>query len=209
MSLMRAKTPPGLNLKVPRLGINRYGVYYVRSAIVLPTGRRKVSQFSLNTKDASIAKLMALKFCLKLAETDLMHLDKNSSVRYEIDSLSGIVKADGPEEHARAMQALEIMQRAHLERLQLLSTLPPSSASLANELALQIQQSLIGQVSSASKPVIKTKLLKDALNDRSSRADPRAGHHCPGTRHDRSGPRLGPDPRGTLQSPAPHIAPTL
>lgn len=162
---MRAKTPPGLNLKVPRLGINRYGVYYVRSAIVLPTGRRKVSQFSLNTKDASIAKLMALKFCLKLAETDLMHLDKNSSVRYEIDSLSGIVKADGPEEHARAMQALEIMQRAHLERLQLLSTLPPSSASLANELALQIQQSLIGQVSSASKPVIKTKLLKDALND--------------------------------------------
>lgn len=162
---MRAKTPPGLNLKVPRLGINRYGVYYVRSAIVLPSGRRKVSQFSLNTKEASIAKLMALKFCLKLAETDLMHLDKNTSIRYEIDSLSGIVKADGPEEHARAMQALEIMQRAHLERLQLLSTLPPASASLASELALQIQQSLGGQVTLADKPKSKTILLKDALND--------------------------------------------
>jgi integrase len=55
-------------VKVPRLGRNRLGVFYVRYPSLLDErGRRKVVQQSLRTKDPATAKLLALRFCLYLA----------------------------------------------------------------------------------------------------------------------------------------------
>ena len=55
-------------VKVPRLGRNRLGVFFVRYPSFLNEGgRRKVVQQSLRTKDPGTAKLLALRFCLYLA----------------------------------------------------------------------------------------------------------------------------------------------
>jgi integrase len=56
------------NLKVPRLGKNRHGVFYVRASALDPEGKRRVSQHSLSTKDPHLARVLALRFCLTLAE---------------------------------------------------------------------------------------------------------------------------------------------
>ena len=66
---MRSKN---LNLRVPRLGVNRYGVFYVRSSDVDESGRRRVTQRSLGTKNPLKAKLEALHFCLGLVKEELM-----------------------------------------------------------------------------------------------------------------------------------------
>lgn len=57
-----------LNLKIPRLGKNRRGMYYVRQSAPDALGTRKVVQHSLATKDPNTAKYLALKFNLTLAE---------------------------------------------------------------------------------------------------------------------------------------------
>ena len=86
---MRSK---GLNIKVPRLGVNRFGVYYVRSSSLDATGRRKVSQQSLDTKDPQLAKVLALKFCLNLVTGDVLSDFRKKLDRYEFDLATG--KAD-------------------------------------------------------------------------------------------------------------------
>ena len=58
---MRSK---GLNIRVPRLGVNRHGVFYVRSSAQDASGRRRVTQRSLGTKDPLLAKVLALRMAL-------------------------------------------------------------------------------------------------------------------------------------------------
>ena len=60
------------NLKVPRLAKNRHGVFYVRASALDGSGRRKVQQTSLHTKDPLKARILALHFCLNLTESEWM-----------------------------------------------------------------------------------------------------------------------------------------
>ncbi|MBS0389534.1 MAG: hypothetical protein JSR23_00025 [Proteobacteria bacterium] len=83
---MRSK---GLNIKVLRLGINRFGVYYVRSSSLDATGRRKVTQLSLGTKNPQLAKVLALKFCLNLISGDVLSDFRKKLERYEFDLAAG------------------------------------------------------------------------------------------------------------------------
>lgn len=61
--------PRNLNIKAPRLGRNRLGVFFVRfPSYVDHLGKRRVVQQSLRTKDPTTAKFLALQFCLDLAQ---------------------------------------------------------------------------------------------------------------------------------------------
>jgi integrase len=108
------------SVRVPRLGRNRFGVFYVRIRQSHPDDdcdhdvahRRpvRVRQFSLQTKDPALAKHLALRLAILLLEgyrvPDLDRLKQS----YEIDLRSGVIKADGPEDHERAMQAMQAMR---------------------------------------------------------------------------------------------------
>ncbi len=100
----------GLNIKVPRRGINRFGVYYVRSSSLDATGRRKVTQQSLGTKNPQLAKVLALKFCLNLVSGDVLSDFRKKLERYEFDLAAGKAKSEGPEDHARMLEAMKAMQ---------------------------------------------------------------------------------------------------
>ena len=55
-------------LKVPRLGRNRLGVFFVCDrSVLVDQGRRRLVQQSLRTIDPNLAKLSAQWFCLNLA----------------------------------------------------------------------------------------------------------------------------------------------
>jgi integrase len=95
-----------LNIKIPRLGRNRHGTFYVRFSAVDPAGRRRVVQHSLSTKNPRTAKLLALKFCLLLAEEKAVSDFDHSFTRYEVDVPAGKAKANGPEDHKRLLEAI-------------------------------------------------------------------------------------------------------
>lgn len=97
-------------IKVPRLGANRFGVYYVRWSVPGPE-RRRVFQHSLGTKDVALAKVLALQFCLSLANARGERAVVNAADRYELDPASGVMKADGPQDHQRLMEAIEALKQ--------------------------------------------------------------------------------------------------
>lgn len=101
-----------LNLKIPRLGKNRHGVFYVRSSALDAFGRRKVSQFSLGTKNPHVAKILALKFCLTLAAGDSMSDFRHLIAPYGA-GLGGIT-AQGEDDHRRAMEAYKLILEGHI-----------------------------------------------------------------------------------------------
>lgn len=113
---MRSKS---LNIRVPRLGVNRFGVYYVRSSAPdLATGRRKVVQQSLGTKSPTLAKVLALKFCLNLVSEDLMSDWRKYNSNYELDTAKGIVSAKDAEDHARMLEALAELKALEAQKTQ-------------------------------------------------------------------------------------------
>ena len=95
------------NLKIPRLGRNRLGVFFVRfPSTVDAQGKRRVVQQSLRTKDHESAKLRALRFCLDLAtggDRPMSSGDPRDAVPYTVNVLTGEASADGPEDHERLM----------------------------------------------------------------------------------------------------------
>ncbi len=99
-----------LNVKIPRLGRNRYGVFYVRSSAVDSAGRRRVTQHILHTKSPQAAKILALKFCLLLAEESAMSDSDHLFSRYELDIPGGKAKATGAEDHKRMLDAVAAFQ---------------------------------------------------------------------------------------------------
>jgi hypothetical protein len=111
-----------LNLKVPRLGKNRHGVYYVRSSVEREPGKRKVVQESLKTKDPRQAKILALQFCLTLAQGNSVSDFPRDFRPYTI-GVDGSVSADGPEDHAMAMQALKAQHDQKMDMLRMQNAL--------------------------------------------------------------------------------------
>jgi integrase len=113
---MRSKS---LNIRVPRLGVNRFGVYYVRSSVTdHATGLRKVAQQSLGTKSSALAKVLALKFCLNLVYEDLMSDWRKHNSNYELDATKGIANAKDPEDHARMLEAMAELKALDAQKIQ-------------------------------------------------------------------------------------------
>ena len=158
-----------LNVKVPRLGKNRHGVYYVRSSALDATGRRKVFQQSLGTKNPRLANILALKFCLSLLSEDLLTDFRDRISRYEIDLATGKAKADGPEDHTRMVETMKLMQDA----LALQAQLQPAQARLvapalskeASDIVTLASQVLATGLPSLPKPTNVGKKLRQALDD--------------------------------------------
>jgi integrase len=91
-SVIRSVTRSPMH-KLPNLHKSRHGVYYIRQYSNGGEVRR-----SLLTKDFKLAKVLALRYLMSNAM---------SSKKYEIDLGRGIFKADGDEDHASMMKALE------------------------------------------------------------------------------------------------------
>lgn len=95
------------NLKIPRLGINRRGVFFVRFPSTFDAeGRRRVVQQSLKTKDPDTAKVLALRFCLSLVMEGKQNMtsgDRHDIARYHVNVNTGEASADGPDDHERLM----------------------------------------------------------------------------------------------------------
>ncbi len=97
-------------IKTPRLIRNRCGVFYFR--IKTATSDRR---FSLRTKCPHTAAIIALQLNANFERERAMSNPKLSDFnfdpaalrRYEIDLKNGVYKADGPDDHARMMDALE------------------------------------------------------------------------------------------------------
>ena len=149
---MRSKS---LNIRVPRLGANRFGVYYVRSsALDHETGRRKVVQQSLGTKSPALAKVLALKFCLNLVYEDLMSDWRKYISNYELDTAKGVVSAKDAEDHARMLEALAEPKALEAQKTQSAMELVKSiGADRAFELMMQrnAPSTVVAQPASSSQ----------------------------------------------------------
>lgn len=171
---MRSK---GLKIKVPRLGVNRFGVYYVRSSAPGANGRRKVVQQSLGTKDPRLAKILALKFCLNLVSEDLLTNFRDRIGRYELDLATGKAKADGPEDHARMVEAMKLMQDALALQAQLQPAQPalvaPALPKETSDLLALASQVVATGLPSLPKPTNAGKKLRQALDDHLEEEDRR------------------------------------
>lgn len=122
-----------LQIKAPRLGRNRLGVFFVRyPSFVDETGKRRVVQQSLRTKDPACAKLLALQFSLDLAlgGGNLSTQDpRNGATPWTINTSTGEFAAEGEDDHQRLMGFLSehkdlIGTFAKLRQAQLGSTDP-------------------------------------------------------------------------------------
>lgn len=172
---MRLKS---LAIKVPRLGVNRYGTYYVRTSVrTSVSGSRKVVQRSLGTKDPNLAKILALKFCLELVQEDALSAINKNIANYELDVRHGIAKADGAEDHARMLEAMKAMADLQAMQTQIFSqqasvaaSLPASPAFLgasplpAAVVSPELTQIISNAMAAQPKPVNVGMKLKDALD---------------------------------------------
>jgi integrase len=88
-----------MSLKVPRLGKNRHGVFYVRAIFFAQNGQRHLKQHSLLTKDPQEARTLALKFNLDIEERRMNIKNFSNPLRLYPD---GSIEADltKPEELA-------------------------------------------------------------------------------------------------------------
>jgi len=107
-----------LNIKIPRLGKNRLGVFFVRSSLTDENGKASIAQLSLRTKDSGLAKLLGLKFCIHLAHggslTDFRHFLST----YTVDLDRGHIEAQGEDDHLRGMEAQKIALELQEKRLE-------------------------------------------------------------------------------------------
>ena len=166
---MRSK---GLNIRVPRLGVNRHGVFYVRSSAQDASGRRRVTQQSLGTKDPLLAKVLALRFCLNLVSEELMADPRKTNSNYELDLSKGSAKSDGPEDHARMMEALKALKemgpdhafRSMMQRYAPPETLDPRVA--ASEIVnAAVSQFVAQNLTSPPLPTNVGKTLQQAIDE--------------------------------------------
>lgn len=99
-----------LNIKIPRLGRNRLGVFFVRfPSSVDANGRRTVVQQSLRTKSPALAKVLALRFCLQLAEgaTVSSNDHRKGVVPWTANATTGEFSAEGEGDHLRLMEFMK------------------------------------------------------------------------------------------------------
>ncbi len=106
-------------IKVPRLKTNRHGVFCVRVYWRDDAGKLRESLHSLGTKSATVARILALKFNEAFERQRAMtekptfpNLD-NLLNKYKLDMGRGIMEANGPDDHALMMQAIEAYKAMH------------------------------------------------------------------------------------------------
>lgn len=104
---------------MPRLKINRHGVYGIRVYWRDELGKLRESLHSLGTKDGHIARVVALQFSLSFEQKRHMskkplfpNIDELTN-KYELDMSRGVMKADGKDDHALMMQAVEAYYKMH------------------------------------------------------------------------------------------------
>jgi hypothetical protein len=167
------------NIKVPRLGKNRHGVFFVRASKLDGSGRRRVYQLSLGTKDPHVARLLALRFCLNLAELDSMSDPREFMGRYDVDVFAGKVKTNATKlDHDQAMQAMQLMNelqirmaqaRAHADaQAQAQAQAQAHAHAHAHAHAMVMPQQLppVATVSDSAKPIkdVRLSMLRAALD---------------------------------------------
>lgn len=137
-------------IKIPRLKTNKNGVYCLRVLWRDEDGQRKERQHSLNTKDADIARILALQFNEAFERKRLMTTKRKlPSIadlvqKYELDIAKGVMKADSPEDHALMMEAIKAYKDLH-------GTLPP------------LQQA-ISMTPQATRPPVKSMKFSELVN---------------------------------------------
>lgn len=102
--------PKNLHITVPRLGLTRHGVFFVRfPSNVDANGRRTVVQQSLRTKSPALAKVLALRFCLQLAEGATVNSNdhRHGTVPWTANPTTGEFSADGEEDQRRLMEFMK------------------------------------------------------------------------------------------------------
>lgn len=126
-------------IKAPRLYLNRCGVYYFR----LKT-KDKDRKVSLRTKCPVTANIVALQLNAVIERRRAMNKNSNNPNigdfnfnlddihKYEIEFRGARIKADGPEDHARALEALKYMEQV----------IPVTEPTAAEKLAIDEQQIL-------------------------------------------------------------------
>lgn len=109
-------------IRVPRLKTNRHGIYCLRVLWLDESGKRREVQHSLGTKSPTVARLLALQFNLKIEHQRMTNRKPSSNLQailddiarpFELDLSKGIMKADGPDDHARMMEALKTYKEIH------------------------------------------------------------------------------------------------
>lgn len=109
-------------IRVPRLKTNRHGIYCLRVLWLDESGKRREVQHSLGTKSPTVARLLALQFNLKIEHQRMTNRKPSSTLQgildeiarpFELDLSKGIMKAEGPEDHARMMEALKTYKEIH------------------------------------------------------------------------------------------------
>ncbi|WP_058896232.1 hypothetical protein [Herbaspirillum rubrisubalbicans] len=135
-------------IKAPRLYLNRCGVYYFR----LKT-KDKDRKVSLRTKCPVTANIVALQLNAVIERGRAMNNKSNNPDigdfnfnlddihKYEIEFRGARIKADGPEDHARALEALKQMEQV----------IPHAEPTAAEKLALEEQQILAQMVAQAQQ----------------------------------------------------------
>jgi hypothetical protein len=95
---------------VPHLGLTRHGVFFVRfPSSVDAKGRRTVVQQSLRTKSPALAKILALRFCLQLAEGATVNSNdhRDGTVPWTANPTTGEFSADGEDDQRRLMEFMK------------------------------------------------------------------------------------------------------
>lgn len=114
-------------IKVPRLKLNRFGVFCLRVIYKDEHGKRRETLQSLKTKDPRVARVLALQFNLdhELKRGEAMNYKNNAAIEelaqrlkgsasnrtYTIDQQNGIYKAEGEDDHRRMMEMVELLGR--------------------------------------------------------------------------------------------------
>lgn len=106
-------------IRVPRLKKNRHGVFCLRVLWRDPFGKQHDSLHSLGTKDADIARVLALQFNEAFERKRTMTQKPNLPTldqlvkKYELDLGRGVMRADGEADHALMMKAIEAYKALH------------------------------------------------------------------------------------------------
>ncbi len=156
-------------IKVPRLKKNRHGVFCLRVYWRDADGVLRESLHSLSTKDPTVARLMALQFNtsfeLKRAMTFKPTFPSLDGLlnKYDLDLSRGVMKSDGPDDHARMMEAL----RTYSEMRGTLPTLQPQTEAGRGDVTTQDQQRPLPRSIKFSEAV--TAYLKEKIHDNAKR----------------------------------------
>ncbi len=105
-------------IRVPRLKVNRLGVYCLRVVWTDEAGKRREASHSLRTKSPEVARVLALQFNeayerkrsqrrMTSKKPDHLPNFEDFAAKFELDLSRGVMKSDVPEDFACMMQAIE------------------------------------------------------------------------------------------------------